>query len=146
MSTTFENLEQVEQSLEKGEAEREERHEELTQQEREKEQLLDALLGDTFHIRVGAKRMKCTPIDGKEDDSIEDMMFEFIGIEDEEDLTKEQRDKYLDGREQMVEMLAEHTVDDKWDYDFWKRAPKHVRQEAMRDIREGGEEANRAGN
>ena len=122
---------------------REEREAELLETSERAKSVLDALTSETVHHRLGGKRLKFRVLDGATEDWIDDVMGT---IDDDIENNTEAFEEYREGRERITRILADHAVDDDFDYAFWKQVPQQKRYEALAAVRQGGEEADAAGN
>lgn len=121
------------------------KREEHAQAQSDKRAILDSFEGKC-HIRLGGTRLEMYLLDAKTEDWLEEVGVRFSGFDEESQLTPEQQEEYIEARDRMVEILAEHTVNEDYDIDFWRQVPKRYRQETIASLIQGGEEASRAGN
>lgn len=91
----------------------------------------------TIHLRLEGKRVPFAPPKGALDD-VEDLFLDLGGIEEDE-LTDEQRAQYREGRERVVEILAEKCKDPASSEAYWhSEFSSEERQEILNDLAEGG--------
>lgn len=152
MSTTFQNLEQVEASIKRGAEERQEQEQELRQAHKDEKAILNAIQEEKITIRLKGKRMKFSPLMGDEEDFLDDLAAkygsgEFADVDGEDELSGDDLEQYKSDRTRIVDILDDHNLDEgKYGLSFWKKLPQQIRFEALNKIREGGEETARAGN
>ena len=151
-STSFENLEQVEQSIERGEQERAEREQERREAHEDEQAILGAIQDDRVTVRLKGKPMTFAPFLGDAENFIDDLAAKYGGedlgdVDDPEELDGENLREYVDDRERLIDILNDHNKDEgKYGRSFWSDLPMEYRMEVVNRIREGGEETARAGN
>lgn len=146
ISDGFDNPDMAEAIVENHNDRKEKEHEERSKAAKDRDAILDAIQSETAHIRLKARRIEMNVLTGAEEDWTEDIAEQFAEYNDEEEIPPEKMPDYIEAREQMIDMLAEKSVEDVYDRGFWKQVPKRLRQEALSDLMDGGEEASRAGN
>lgn len=138
---TFANPGELEQSLKRGEQEQRERSDELSKHEAQKRRLQQKREEKTVTVRIDGSPTKFSPLSGKESDWIDDLAGEYAGVE-EEDMNETEYDEYVEMRERITEMLADHAKNPVLDYDFWADTyPIEDRQRFVGKLKQGGEEA-----
>lgn len=146
ISDGFDNPDMAAAIVENHNDRKEQAREERTKAAKDRDAILDAIQSETVHIRLKARRIEMNVLNGAEEDWTEDVAEQFAEFDGEEEIPPEKMPDYIEAREQMIDMLAEKSVEDVYDRRFWKQVPKRLRQEALSDLMEGGEEAARAGN
>lgn len=97
----------------------------------------------TVHVRIEGDRVPFEPLKGALSE-IEDYFLDLSGV-DEENLTDEQAAQYREGRDRLVEILAEKCKDPASTEAFWREefGPEE-QQDILNDLAEGGVEGNDA--
>lgn len=130
-----------------GKERKQEQRKDLTEAEQDKQAIFDAIERETCRVRIGPKPIEFTILWGDDETYIENAVGEFIGIdEDEAGLSPDQYERYRALNERIVDILADHAVEAAFDREFFERLPQAKRETAVMDLREGGIEAERAGN
>lgn len=140
------NEEMAEAILEHAKDQRQAEQEKQTQAAKDKQQILNAVQSETVDIRLYGTRVECRVMTGEQEDWLDDISAQFMDVDDEDELSKEEFEDYKDAREDMIDILADLAVAGEYDREFWKQLPSAKRQQALADIREGGLNADRAGN
>lgn len=142
----YDNPEQAKAIREGLRAQKEQQHEEASKAERDKQAILSAIESETCHVRLGGKRVEFTLLWGDEEQFIEDVVGEFVGVDDEAQLNEEQYERYQTLNTRIAGMLATHAVEDAFDQQFFEKLPQAKRETAIMDLRAGGIEGSRAKN
>lgn len=121
-----------------------EQQRELSEAERTKQRILQAVESQTVTIEVVGEEIEMQILGGEEEDWLEDQIGAFSEKDDPDDLEEGEYSQYREARERLVEMLADHAVDAAYDYAFWKALPSETRFSAMADLRSGGGETEAA--
>lgn len=124
----------------------EQEQEAQTQAARNKQQILNAVQSDTVDVRLYGTRIEFQVMTGEEEDWLDDASAQFMDVDEEDELDQEEFQEYQSVRNRMVDMLADHSVEAEYDRAFWKQLPSTARQQALGDLRQGGINADRAGN
>lgn len=129
-----------------------ERKEELTDAERDKQKIFDALESRTCRVRVFGTPIECSILTGGEEDWIDSLTEEFIEYRDvddedaEEEMSEEEFARYQELKTRITDTLIEHAVEGTYDREFWERIPFSEREKAVARLSKGGDEGERAGN
>lgn len=143
----YDNPEQATALREAVKEKRQAKRDELTQAEKDKQAIYDAIERETCNVRIGPKRVEFSILWGDDESIIEDMVGEFIGVdEDEDELSADQYHRYQELNQSIIEILAAHAIEDTYDETFFRRLPQTKRERAVMDLRSGGIEGERAGN
>lgn len=130
-----------------GKARRQEHREDLSDAERDKQAIFDAIERETCRVRIGPKPIEFSTLWGDDETYIENAVGEFIGDDtDEEDLSPERYDAFQDLTTNIERILADHAVADTFDRAFFEKLPQAKCEQAIMDLRQGGIEGERAGN
>lgn len=130
-----------------GKEREQERREELTDAERDKQAIFDAIERETCRVRIGPKPVEFSVLWGDDETYIEDAVGEFIGDDtDEDDLTPEKYERYQNLTDNIERILADHAADETFDREFFEKLPQAKCEKAIMDLRSGGIEGERAGN
>lgn len=140
------NPEMAEAIFEHAREQEEQHREEQTKAARDKQAILNAVQSETVDVRLYGTRIEFTVLTGEEEDWIEDTSSQFLEVDDEDDLDPEEFRRYQRARDEMKQLLADHSVPDEFDYEFWSKLPSAKRQQTLGRLREGGIDATRAGN
>jgi hypothetical protein len=150
---TFANAEAIDAAVEDQQNRRELRRVEAEQAHEDESAILDAIQDDTVTTRLKGKPMEFKRFLGETENFIEEMAErfgpggEFDDVDDPEEMPDGIQAELNESRNRIRVILAEHNVDeDKYGYDFWQRVPDEHCFEVITQIREGGEETDRAGN
>lgn len=122
------------------------KHEDHAQAQSDKRAILDAFADETVHVRLKSWRIEMETLDGTTEDWLEETGVEFSDVNEESELSEERKAEYLDARNRMTGILADHSLNDEYDFEFWSQIPKKDRQEVLQSLASGGIESRRAGN
>lgn len=120
--------------------------EDFAEAKTDKRKILDAFEDETVHVRLKTWRVEMATLDGKTEDWMERTGVEFSDVDEESQLSEERKAEYIDAQENMIRILADHSVADDYDFEFWSQIPKQYRQEVLQSLSSGGIEGKRAGN
>lgn len=120
--------------------------EDFAEAKTDKRKILDAFEDETVHVRLKTWRVEIATLDGKTEDWMERTGVEFSDVDEESQLSEERKAEYIDAQENMIRILADHSVADDYDFEFWSQIPKQYRQEVLQSLSSGGIEGKRAGN
>jgi hypothetical protein len=120
--------------------------EDFAEAKTDKRKILDAFEDETVHVRLKTWRVEMATLDGKTEDWMERTGVEFSDVDEESQLSEERKAEYIDAQENMIRILADHSVADDYDFEFWSQIPKQYRQDVLQSLSSGGIEGKRAGN
>lgn len=120
--------------------------EEHAQARSDKRKILDAFDEETVHVRLKTWRIEMSTLDGGTEDWMERKGVEFSDVDEESQLSEDRKADYIDAQQNMIRILADHSVNGDYDFDFWSQIPKQYRQEVLQSLSSGGIEGKRAGN
>lgn len=143
---SFENEDMAEAIVAQHKETKQSHHEAHATAKSDKNKILNAFEGETVHVQLKSWRIEMTLLDGETEDWLETVGVRFSDVNEETQLSKERQDEYLESRDRMTEILAEHSVNEEYDADFWQQVPKNYRQKCLQSLVGGGEEGRRAGN
>lgn len=126
------------------EAERRERHE-------DEQSILNAIREERVTVELKGTEMEFKRFMGDTEDWLDQLSEKYQGGDfegtDEEDLDDERLSEFNADKQRIIDILAEHNVDEgRFGRDFWAELPSELRFEVISQIRQGGQEAARAGN
>lgn len=152
-AVVFENAGAIEEAVEQEHERQEERHEEAREAHEDEQAILDAIQRDTVTTRLKGRPMEFQTLLGSTETFIENAFEkfgpggEFTDVDDPDDLPDGAQAEMNAFRQKIRDILAENNVDDdKYDRGFWADVPDEYCFETLSQIREGGEETDRAGN
>lgn len=119
---------------------------ELAEAQSDKREILETFDSETVDVRLKRWRITMETVDGDTETWLENVGVRFSDINEESELDKERQDDVIEAKDRMKRILAEHSVEDQYDYDFWSQIPRRYRQECLESLLTGGIAGERAGN
>lgn len=143
---SFANEDMAAAIVEQHKEQKQSQHEDHAQAQSDKRKILTAFDEETVHVRLKTWRIEMVTLDGTTEDWMERKGVEFSDVDEESQLSEERKADYIDAQENMVRILADHSVNEDYDFEFWSQIPKQYRQEVLQSMSTGGIEGKRAGN
>ncbi|SFR42072.1 hypothetical protein SAMN04487947_1220 [Halogeometricum rufum] len=131
----YDNPETAQKAREQAQAKFDDARAEQEEASELKQRLEQARQDQRVDVTIYGEDVGFTRLEGDTIEWLEDLAEDFAGL-DEDGLDDDQYETYKSATRRITELLAEHSVDDTLDYEFWAAEPPEVRQSLLMKVRQ----------